>query len=70
MSIPVLNYIVEDRTNFWIHADFCIESLDQTRDLTFGDGRFGIHQGPRNKDSAAPDWIGVSSELLPLDSPS
>jgi hypothetical protein len=67
MGIPVLNYIVEDRTNFRIHTDLCIESLDKTRDLIFGDGRFGVHQGPLNEYLAAPDWIHASSELLLLD---
>jgi hypothetical protein len=36
MSVPIPYCIVEDRTNFRVHADLCIESLDKTRDRRFG----------------------------------
>jgi len=43
MSVPIPYCIVEDRTNFRVHADLCIESLDKTRDRRFGDGRSCVH---------------------------
>jgi hypothetical protein len=33
------------RTNFRVHADLCVESLDDTRDLRFGDGLFYVYSG-------------------------
>ncbi len=43
MSVSIPYCIIEDGTNFRVHADLCIESLDKTRDRRFGDGRSCVH---------------------------